>query len=253
MSTQQKVLVFYASNMPNEKNEVNWHEFVNVPNLHLATLQKLVGGYISLLPYEGEQQTKYVVYVDEEGLLKRNIGKNYLAASVLEPMGFKGVTMPEMIYLGNVVILREDDVGECGLDYSDVAFWESEIQKAKTKYRGASVMKIERKFNVLPSSGISTTNFSGDSDDGGSDSDDGDEYATSEDHLNEANFVEQFPNDIQDIRVIYFHMYGIPLPEDCRITYIRSINKPIKMYIYSISKLQCVVQDYIEYLFVYHC
>lgn len=201
MAQQHTVLVFKASKTPNANDELNWHEFVNLPDLNLATLQKLVGGNLTILPYLRPSDPKFIVYADEEGLLKPDLPRNDLAGAVLFDLGFGGWEFMGMAYAGNLILLRQDTLDERGLDDNDVTFLTSQIKKAKSEWDGKSKKpkhKKKRFFNTnddeKSKSDDDTSSDGGDYEDNSesetSDEDDDDYYESSD------NDCDEYPDEI---------------------------------------------------------
>jgi hypothetical protein len=82
------------------KPECNKVEFVPYPRT-LEQHQKYVGGMIQILPTK-RNTYPFVLYADEEGLLKWQATRNF---NVMETFGNVLYDMP----VGNVLVVKEDD------------------------------------------------------------------------------------------------------------------------------------------------
>jgi hypothetical protein len=115
----KKMCIFYASKIPNSEGKLNWYEFVNRKN-DLDELQTIVKGSIELAPYKHDYKgRKLSVYVNEEGLLRSDLGVNDLAGGALYNLGLYS---QELLcsYMGNVVVLGPNDRGLTEKDVSNI-------------------------------------------------------------------------------------------------------------------------------------
>lgn len=98
------ITILHATYRPNAKGEYNWLEWKEVPKINLKVLQEHVKGNIALVPYVGSKKQPFECYMNENGLLKEEYGRNDLAGGALYVLGFRGGEALGCAYAGNVVI-----------------------------------------------------------------------------------------------------------------------------------------------------